>query len=68
MGGQRNEWRLDQHESSNALGHGVFSVRRGTMRDRAFQNQVHWASYLLILTATIIAWNTIYLMDAINVL
>jgi Tn3 transposase DDE domain len=59
---------LDRHESANALGRGVFSGRRGVMRDRAFQNQMHRASCLLILMAAIIAWNTVYLIGAISAL
>ncbi len=38
------------------------------MRDRAFQDQMHRASCLVIVMAAIIAWNTVYLMDAISAL
>jgi len=38
------------------------------MRDRAFQDQMHRASCLVIVMAAIIAWNTVYLQDAITTL
>ncbi len=65
---RRIERRLDRHESANALGRAVFFGRRGVMRDRAFQDQMHRASCLVIVMAAIIAWNTVYLMDAISAL
>jgi hypothetical protein len=49
-------------------GWAVFFGRRGVMRDRAFQDQMHQVSCLLIVMAAIIAWNTVYLMDAITIL
>ncbi len=61
---RRIERRLDRHESVNALGRAVFFSQRGVMRDRAFQGQMHRASCLVIVMAAIIAWNTVYLMDA----
>src|SRR3954463_13587661 len=60
------ERRLDCHESANALGRALFFGRRGVMRDRAFQDQMHRASCLVIVMAAIIAWNTVYLQDAIT--
>jgi len=65
---RRIERRLDRHESANALGRAVFFGRRGVMRDRAFQDQMHRASCLVIVMAAIIAWNTVYLMDAVTAL
>lgn len=38
------------------------------MCDRAFQDQMHRASCLVMLMAAIIAWNTVYLMDALTAL
>lgn len=63
---RRVEVRLDRHEGANALGRALFFGRRGIMRDRAFQEQMHQASCLVILMASVIAWNTVYLTDAIE--
>jgi len=63
---RRVEVRLDRHEGANALGRALFFGRRGIMRDRAFQDQMHRASCLVILMAAIIAWNTVYLTDAVD--
>ncbi len=65
---RRVEVRLDRHEGANALGRALFFGRHGIMRDRAFQDQMHRASCLVILMAAIIAWNTVYLTDAIDTL
>ena len=60
------EVRLNRHESANGLGRALFFGRRGVMWDRAFEDQMHRASCLVILMAAIIAWNTAYLHDAIS--
>jgi hypothetical protein len=65
---RRIERRLNRHESANALGRTVFFGRRGVMRDRVFQDQMHRASCLVIVMAAIITWNTVYLMDTITAL
>jgi len=65
---RRVEVRLDRHEGANALGRALFFGRRGIMRDRAFQDQMHRASCLVLLMASVIAWNTVYLTDAIETL
>jgi TnpA family transposase len=65
---RRIERRLDRHESTNALGRALFVGRQGVMRDRAFQDQMHRASCLVMVMAAIIAWNTVYLQDAVSAL
>jgi hypothetical protein len=65
---RRIERRLDRHESANALGRALFFGRQGVMRDRVFQDQMHRASCLVIVMAAIIAWNMVYLEDAITTL
>jgi TnpA family transposase len=50
---RRIERRLDRHESANALGRAVFFGRRGVMRDRAFQDQMHQATVWCLMAAII---------------
>jgi Tn3 transposase DDE domain len=49
-----------------ALARAPFFGRRGVMRDRAFEDQMHRASCLVLLIAAIAAWNTVYLAKALE--
>ena len=55
-------------EALHALAHQLFFGRLGELRDRAFEDQMHRASYLHLLMAAIAAWNTVYLTKAIGTL
>lgn len=59
---------LNRHESVNALGRALFFGRQGLGHDRAFQEQMHRASCLVLLMAAITAWNTVYLDKALHTL
>jgi len=62
------EVRLNRHESVNALGRALFFGRHGLGHDRAFQEQMHRASCLVLVMAAITAWNTVYLNKALHTL
>ncbi len=57
---------LNNGEAVNSLARAVFFGRRGVMRDRAFEDQMHRASCLVVLIAAIAAWNTVYLAKALE--
>lgn len=57
--------RQDRHEGANALGRAVFFGRRGMLWERTLQDQLHRTSCLVVVMVAIMAWNTVYLADAI---
>ena len=57
---------LNNGELVNSLARALFFGRRGVMRDRAFEDQMHRASCLVLLIAAIAAWNTVYLAKALE--
>jgi TnpA family transposase len=57
---------LNNGEAVNSLARALFFGRRGVMRDRAFEDQMHRASCLVVLIAAIAAWNTVYLAKALE--
>ena len=59
---------LNKGETRNALARAVFFNRLGEMRDQSFENQRYRASWLNLVTAAIILWNTVYIERAINTL
>lgn len=59
---------LNKGEARNALSRAVFFNRLGELRDRTFENQLHRASGLTLVTAAIILWNTVYLERAVSYL
>jgi hypothetical protein len=59
---------LNWHEGHNSLAKALFIGQQGEFRDRSFQDQFHRASCLMLLTAAISAWNTVYLQKAIDAL
>src|SRR5262249_45656401 len=48
---------LNNGEAVNSLARALFFGRRGGMRDRAFADQMHRASCLVVVIAAIAAWN-----------
>jgi len=59
---------LNKGEALHSLAGYLFFGQLGELRDRAFEDQLHWASCLHLLMAAITAWNTIYLTEAIATL
>jgi TnpA family transposase len=57
---------LNNGEAVNSLAWAVFFGRRGVMHDRAFEDQMHRASCLVVLIAAIAVWNTVYLAKALE--
>ena len=57
---------LNNGEAVNSLAHALFFGRHGVMRDRAFEDQMHRASCLVLLIAAIAVWNTVYLDKALE--
>lgn len=57
---------LNKGEARNALARALFFNRLGELRDRRFENQVFRASGLNLLVATIILWNSRYLVAAFD--
>jgi Tn3 transposase DDE domain len=55
---------LNKGEARNALTRALFFNRLGELRDRRFENQVFRASGLNLPVATIILWNSRYLVAA----
>jgi len=55
---------LNKGEALHSLARQLFFGRLGELRDRALEDQMHWASCLHLLMAAIAAWNTIYLTEA----
>ena len=54
---------LNKGEALHVLAHQIFFGRLGELRDRALEDQIHRASCLHLLMATITAWNTVYLTE-----
>lgn len=59
---------LNKGEARNALARAVFLHRLGEIRDRKPENQSYRASGLMLLTAAISLWNTVYMERAIEAL
>jgi TnpA family transposase len=57
---------LNNGEAVNSPSRALFFGRRGVMRERAFEDQMHRASCLVVLIAAIAAWNTVYLAKALE--
>ena len=57
---------LNKGEARNALARALFFNRLGELRDRRFENQAFRASGLNLLVATIILWNSRYLVAAFD--
>ena len=55
-----------QNNVALGLARALFFGRRGVMRDRAFEDQMHRASCLVVVIAAIAAWNTVYLAKALE--
>ena len=49
---------LNKGEALHALARQLFFGRLGELRDRALEDQIHWASCWHLLIAAIAAWNT----------
>jgi hypothetical protein len=52
----------------HALARQLFFGQLGELRDRAFEDQIHRASCLHLLMAAMVAWNTVYLTEAVATL
>jgi len=65
---RRQRVRLNWHEAHNSLAKALFIGQLGELRDRSFQGQFHRASCLMLLTAAISVWNTVYLQKACETL
>lgn len=63
---RRSEVGLNKGEAINGLGRAVFFGQHGELRDRAFADQSHRASCLLLVVAAICAWNTVYLEQVLG--
>jgi TnpA family transposase len=59
---------LNKGELRNTLARAVCPNRLGEVRDRTFETQRHRASWLNLVTAAIILWNTVYLECAVEAL
>jgi TnpA family transposase len=57
---------LNNGETINSLARALFFGRRGVMRNRAFEDQMHRTSCLVVLIAAIAVWNTVYLAKALE--
>ena len=55
-------------QARNALARAVFFNRLGEIRDRGFEQQRYRASGLILITAAIVLWNTVYLQRAVAAL
>ncbi len=65
---RRVQARLNKGEARNALAQAVFMHRLREIRDRKTENQNYLASGLMLLTAAISLWNTVYMESAVDVL
>ena len=63
---QRSHAGLNKGDASNSLRRAVFFHRLGEIRDRTFENQSFRASWLSLITASIVHWNTVYLDRAVQ--
>jgi TnpA family transposase len=59
---------LNKGEARNTLARAVCIHRLGRFRDRSLENQAGRASALILVTAAVVLWNTVYLGRAIDVL
>jgi TnpA family transposase len=55
---------LNKGEALHALARALFFARRGELRERNFEDQLHRASCLMLLIAMISAWNSVYLQKS----
>jgi hypothetical protein len=58
--------KLNKGEARNALARAVWFNRSGEMRDKNFDDQHMRASGVILVTAAIALWNTVYLERAIR--
>ena len=58
--------RQDRHEGANSLARAAFFGRRGMLWERTLHDQLHRTSCLVVVMAAIMAWNTVYLADAVE--
>jgi len=65
---RRVERGLNKGEAIYSLDRVLFFGQRGEFRDRAFEEQTHRVSCLHLLVAAIVAWNTVYLDQAVQTL
>ena len=57
---------LNKGEAQNVLARAIFLNSLGELRDRTFENQRHRDSGLILLTAAVTLWNTVYLDLAVR--